>query len=85
MTRTESVLDSRHEKITTEGGDFDMKPGFTVVVRLDQEGGLTGDAREVIVTEADELCESAGYATYGTWEAFQADLCAQEQAIAEEG
>lgn len=49
-------------------------PNQLVVAKFDEDGWMTGDAEVLSTVEADELWSTGGYRTFGTWEAFEAEL-----------
>ena len=59
----------------------DMKMMFrmqVIVAELDSDGFLTGEAEETSPDEADRLCQTSGYKSFGTWEAFGRAVSADE-------
>jgi hypothetical protein len=57
--------------------------GYVVAAGVDKQGNLTGEAKVVSVSEGDDLWYAGTHTTFGTWEAFEDALKAQ-QALYEE-
>ncbi|OGZ60736.1 MAG: hypothetical protein A2919_01100 [Candidatus Spechtbacteria bacterium RIFCSPLOWO2_01_FULL_43_12] len=58
-------------------GDTFVPAGYVVAARVDKQCNMTGEAEVVRASEGDNLCNAGTHTTFGTWEAFEANLKAQ--------